>query len=182
MLSAFNVSWKCSNALQPNFIMEANNMKLIRQLLTEQEQSDLDSYCWQYRHTVSVLKFRTLVLTKKAKTNIANPDQTASEEAVWSGFAMFALDKQFVNSSHERQQFIWNQKEKSVLKFQTLVPTKKAKTNIANPDQTASEEAVWSGFAMFAILTSILRIPAMNSNNLFETRNRKVFKILEHLP
>ena len=36
---------------------------------------------------------------------------------------------------------------------------KRAYTNSADPDQTASEEAVWSGSALFAILASILRVP-----------------------
>ena len=44
-----------------------------------------------------------------------------------------------------------------VLKFQTLVACQKmALTNNDNPDQTASEEAVWSGSSLFATLTSIL--------------------------
>ena len=54
--------------------------------------------------------------------------------------------------------------------------------NSADPDQTASEEAVWSESSLFAILTSILWIPALKTNILFECGNRKVFKSLEHLP
>ena len=52
--------------------------------------------------------------------------------------------------------------------------------NRADPDQTASEEeAVWSGSPLFAILTSILRIPALKTKILFENKKRKVFKTLE---
>ena len=36
------------------------------------------------------------------------------------------------------------------------MPVKNAWTNRADPDQTASEEAVWSGSSLFAILTSNL--------------------------
>ena len=54
--------------------------------------------------------------------------------------------------------------------------------NSADQDQTASEEAVWSGSSLFAILTSILPNPALISNKLFLKRIRKVFKILEILP
>ena len=46
-------------------------------------------------------------------------------------------------------------------------------TNSADTEQTASEEAVWSGFSLLAILTSILCIPK------FYLRE---FKILEQLP
>ena len=49
---------------------------------------------------VNVLKFRTLVACQKG-TNIADPDQTASE-AVLSGSALFAIHnsvKHFLNSS-----------------------------------------------------------------------------------
>ena len=61
------------------------------------------------------------------------------------------------------------------------LPTK-AKTDSADPDQTASEEAVWSGSSLFAILTSFLRIPALKTNILFENNRRKVLVILEYLP
>ena len=33
--------------------------------------------------TVNIQKFQTLVVAKMAETNSADPDQTASEEAVW---------------------------------------------------------------------------------------------------
>ena len=68
----------------------------------------------------------------------------------------------------------------NVLKFRTLA-CQKAKTNIADPDQTASEEAVWSGSSLFAIQTSILWLPALETIILFENRKRKLFRILEHL-
>ena len=35
------------------------------------------------------------------------------------------------------------------------LPAKKAKTNRADPDQTASEEVVLSGSSLFAIMTSL---------------------------
>ena len=38
---------------------------------------------------------------------------------------------------------------------------KKSLTNSADPDKTASAEAIWSGSSLFAILTSILLIPAL---------------------
>ena len=57
---------------------------------------------------------------------------------------------------------------------------KTANTNSADPDQTASEEAVWSGSSLFAILTPTLLIPALKTNILFENRKWKVFKTLEH--
>ena len=59
---------------------------------------------------------------------------------------------------------------------------KKAETNRSNPDQTASEEAVWLVSSLFAILTSYLWIPAMINYVLFENRNKKVFESLEHAP
>ena len=49
---------------------------------------------------------------------------------------------------------------------------KKAKTNSADPDQTASIEAVWSGYSLFAILTSILQIPA-NQNFIWDKQKKK---------
>ena len=53
---------------------------------------------------------------------------------------------------------------------------------MADPDQTASDEAVWSGSFLFAILTSILWILALKTYILFQNRKRKVFEVLEHLP
>ena len=67
----------------------------------------------------------------------------------------------------------------NTLKFRTLFAC--PKTNRADPDQTASEEAVWSGSSLFAILTSILWISALITNILFVKRKWKVFEILEHL-
>ena len=58
---------------------------------------------------------------------------------------------------------------------------KKAKTNRADPDKTASDEAVWSGSSLLAILTSILQIPALKTNILFGNKKRKIFEVLEHL-
>ena len=62
------------------------------------------------------------------------------------------------------------------------MPARKALADMADPDQTASEEAVWSGSSLFAILTSMLFIPALITNNLFENRKRKVLEILDYLP
>ena len=64
--------------------------------------------------------------------------------------------------------------------FEHQLPVKKAKSNSADPDQTAS--AVWSGSSLFDILTSSLWFPALKTNILFENRKRKEFEILEHLP
>ena len=46
-------------------------------------------------------------------------------------------------------------------------------TNSADPDQTASSEAVWSGSSLFAIQASILWLLDMINNILYA--NRKVF-------
>ena len=65
---------------------------------------------------VNVLKFWTLV----ALTNMADPDQTASEEAVWSrSFLSAILTSIFVNFSHENQHFIWG--KRSVWNFRTFI-------------------------------------------------------------
>ena len=45
------------------------------------------------------------------------------------------------------------------LNFKHLLPTKKAQTNSADPDQIASEEVVWSGSSLFAIGQGIIWIP-----------------------
>ena len=51
-----------------------------------------------------------------------------------------------------------------------------ALTVSADPDQTASEEAVRSGYSLFAILTSILLSPnPFYTIILFTNRKRKVF-------
>ena len=63
----------------------------------------------------------------------------------------------------------------------TVVGYKKVLTNRVIPDQTASEEAVWSGSSLLDILACILLF-ALITNILFKSRKRKVFKILEHLP
>ena len=43
----------------------------------------------------------------------------------------------------------------NVLKLRTLIACKK-QTKSTDPDQTASEEAVGSGYSLFAFLTNIL--------------------------
>ena len=54
--------------------------------------------------------------------------------------------------------------------FECWLPVKKGLANSVDPDQTASNEAVWSGASLFAILTSILWIPALTTNILFQIR------------
>ena len=66
--------------------------------------------------------------------------------------------------------------------FDHKLPVKKAQTNSTDPNQTASEETVWSGSSLFGIQTSLLWLPALETNILFKNKNRKVFEILEHLP
>ena len=51
----------------------------------------------------------------KAQTNSADPDQTASEEAVWLGSSLFDILTSLVSSSSDIQDFIWDQKEKNEL-------------------------------------------------------------------
>ena len=60
-----------------------------------------------------------------------------------------------------------DKKSIDVLKFWKLVVFQQTKTNSTDPDQTASEEAVWSGSSLFAILTSILWIQIPITNILF---------------
>ena len=48
-------------------------------------------------------------------------------------------------------------------------------------DKQHRPRSVWSGSFLFAILTSILEIPAIKTNILFENRKRKVSENLEHL-
>ena len=43
-----------------------------------------------------------------------------------------------------------------LLNFKHYLPTKKAKTKSADPDQAVFEKAVWSMSSLFAILTNIL--------------------------
>ena len=69
----------------------------------------------------------------------------------------------------------------NVLKFWKLVTCQKGQVNSAGPGHTASEEAVWSGPSLFAIMSSVLQIPALKTNILFENRRKKMFKIWEHL-
>ena len=61
----------------------------------------------------NVLNFRTLSCLPKRPRQTADPGQTAS---VRSG----SSDKHFVNSSPYNQNFIWEQKEKSVWNFKTF--------------------------------------------------------------
>ena len=61
----------------------------------------------------------------------------------------------------------------NVLNFQTVVACQKGLDKQCRPR---------SGSSLFAILISLLRIPALNTNILFENRKRKVLEILEHLP
>ena len=60
---------------------------------------------------------------------------------------------------------------------------------MADPDQTASEEAVWSGFSLLTITSEEVwqaflecGTPILKTKILCENRKRKVFKILGHLP
>ena len=53
------------------------------------------------------------IACKNAWTNRADLDQTASEEAVWSGYSLFAIQTNF----RSQYDFIWEQKEKCVRKF-----------------------------------------------------------------
>ena len=62
-----------------------------------------------------------------------------------------------------------------------LLPVKRTRTNSTDPDQTASEEVVRSGSHLFAILMSVLLIPALITNILPENGKRKVLKNFEHL-
>ena len=61
------------------------------------------------------------------------------------------------------------------------VPDKMAYSNSADPDQTASEGAVWSESTLFASPLSILRNNCIKSNSGKKLWN-KVFEILGHLP
>ena len=56
----------------------------------------------------------------------------------------------------------------NVSKFETLVACKKVSTNSADPDQTASEEAVWSVSALFNILQSLCEFQPWLTNNLLD--------------
>ena len=49
-------------------------------------------------------KFKLLLLVKKVNADSADPDQTAYEEAVWSGSSLFAIlssGNHFVNPTHD---------------------------------------------------------------------------------
>ena len=88
----------------------------------------------------------------------------------------------FKLNSYKRHISAWHMvsliSTENVLKFLTLVASQKGLDKQCRP----RSEAVWSGSSLFAILTSILWIPALITSNFFEHRNKKVFKILEHLP
>ena len=65
----------------------------------------------------------------------------------------------------------------NVLKFWTLVACQKG---LDKQLRTRFEEAIWSGFSLFAILTSILWIPAQITHIFFENRKWKVCEIWQH--
>ena len=68
-----------------------------------------------------------------------------------------------------------------VLKYRTLVACIKALANSADPDQTASSEAVWSRSSLFAILTSILWISALGTYILWKSvQNFRKFTVAGH--
>ena len=56
--------------------------------------------------TVNILKFGTLVACQNGLDKQADPDQTASEESVYTGSSLFAiLASILVNSSPDNQHF-----------------------------------------------------------------------------
>ena len=61
----------------------------------------------------------------------------------------------------------------NVQNFLTLVACQKNLDKHPDTDQTASEEAVWSESALFAILITILWVPALKTKILYENRERK---------
>ena len=64
----------------------------------------------------------------------------------------------------------------NVVNFENQLPDKKALTNSGDPNQTASEEAVWSGSSLIAILTSILWIPALKTQYFIWEQKNKCLK------
>ena len=79
----------------------------------------------------------------RAQTNSADSDQTASQEAVWSGSSLFAIAQAFRCNGN------------GVRKISSDINWLTAHANSGDSDQTASEEAVWSGSLLFAICESI---------------------------
>ena len=61
------------------------------------------------------------------------------------------------------------------------MPSQKAQKNSADPDQTASSEAVGLGSVLLAILAGIICIPALITNILFENRKGKLLEIFGRL-
>ena len=66
-------------------------------------------------------------------------------------------------------------------KFWTLVARQKFQDKQRWPRSGCFSEAVWSGFPLFAILTSILLILALKASSLWENGKRIFFRILVHL-
>ena len=62
----------------------------------------------------------------------------------------------------------------NVLKFQTVVACHESLEKEGRPRSDCS--------SLFAILTSIFRVPGLITNILFENRKTKAFEISEHLP
>ena len=91
----------------------------------------------------------TVACKKNPLTNSADTDQTASDEAVWSGFWRGCLigvvpvcccDKRFVNCSPDNQHLIWEQKKKSVLNF-----------TCTDPESFLRGGPTWSFFVLFFV-------------------------------
>ena len=61
-----------------------------------------------------------------------------------------------------------------VLKFRTIDTCQKSLDKQIDPVQMASEEAVWSGSSLFAILSILTSILSLITNIFFENKNRKV--------
>ena len=154
---------------------------------------------WPSPTTVNVLKFQTLVTCQKGLDKQCRPTSTASEEAVWSGSALFLLNMKKQSDQGSLFAFLT-----SILRIPTLVtkPNYRKFSKISNPSYlpkrsrqtvqtqirlllkkqkqcrprsdcfwrnslvwvctvSAYEGAVWSGSSLLAILTSILQIPTM---------------------
>ena len=114
--------------------------------------------------------------------------------AVWSGsilFAIISVDEQADDSCHTMcignrmyaSRYTFSSYGKHSKISNTSCAPKKlrqtAQTQIRLLLKTTSEEAVWTGFALFAIQTSILWILALVT--IF-FKSEKVFEILEQLP
>ena len=73
------------------------------------------------------------------------PDQTASEEAVWSGSSLFAILADILWFKAQITNILWEQKEKSVWNFVTKVKTNMAKQS----DQGLPGLLYWQAFWEF---------------------------------